>query len=215
MKNLFKHEKVAILLILISIILLFVSCCPGGIEEATGILQGIATGIMSGTILAMITGIKSRESADIEEKYDTLHKFNGCLLDMMQLHSTLYHNTYHGKINGNDYETYLKYIEDTWNGYYDVYAKIGETKSDVQSVLDSETFSEVKELKDIIDSDVREIPQGINVCKMNGNKNIKDLDRLKDKLYSSQSKAYEIFFKSNMLEKELGEKMKRIKSSLI
>ena len=38
MKNLFKHEKVAILLILISIILLFVSCCPGGIEEATGIL---------------------------------------------------------------------------------------------------------------------------------------------------------------------------------
>lgn len=88
-------------------------------------------------------------------------------------------------------------------------------KSDVQSVLDSETFSEVEELKDIIDSDIREIPQGINVCKMNGNKNIKDLDRLKDKLYSSQSKAYEIFFKSNVLEKELGEKMKRIKSSLI
>ncbi len=215
MKNLFKHEKVAILLILISIILLFISCCPGGIEEATGILQGIATGIMSGTILAMITGIKSRESADIEEKYDTLHKFNGCLLDMMQLHSTLYHNTYHGKINGKDYETYLKYIEDTWNGYLNVYTKIGKTKSDVQSVLDSETFSKVEELKDIIDSDIQEIPQGINVCKMNGNKNIKDLDRLKDKLYSSQSKAYEIFFKSNMLEKELGEKMKRIKSSLI
>lgn len=215
MKNLFKHEKVTIFLILISIILLFISCCPGGIEEATGILQGIATGIMSGTILAMITGIKSRESADIEEKYDTLHEFNGWLLDMMQLHSTLYHNTYHGKINGNDYETYLKYIEDTWNGYHDVYTKIGKTKSDVQPVLDSETFAEVEELKDIIDSDFREIPQGIYACKMSENKNIEDLDRLKDKLYNSQSKAYEIFFKSNMLEKELGEKMKRIKSSLI
>lgn len=54
MRKLYKHEKTVILLGIIGLILIGISLCPGGWESATGILQGLSTGLWSGIVLFLL-----------------------------------------------------------------------------------------------------------------------------------------------------------------
>ncbi|MCI9077319.1 MAG: hypothetical protein HFH68_00140 [Lachnospiraceae bacterium] len=67
MKLLSRHEKTIVVLFIIATFLLIVSLLPGGYEEATNILQGLATGVISGIVLLFINGIKSKEYRQLTE----------------------------------------------------------------------------------------------------------------------------------------------------
>lgn len=61
-KNVAKHEIIVILLVVIAAMLLGISYCLNPDNKMINILQGLATGILSGIVLLIITGIKSKES---------------------------------------------------------------------------------------------------------------------------------------------------------
>lgn len=70
MKKLCRHEKAALLLTAVAILFMIISFCPGGLKEATGILQGLSTGLLSGMVLLFVTGIKSKEIRELSDTYN-------------------------------------------------------------------------------------------------------------------------------------------------
>lgn len=114
MKNLSKHEKVAGALFIISILLMIVSLCPGGWAEMTGILQGLSTGLLSGMVLLLITGIKGKEVKQLSNICNFWIEVNRIIINGVQLYSTLYHSTYHGKKEAMTFDEYLLVMDNTY-----------------------------------------------------------------------------------------------------
>lgn len=112
-----KHEKAAFLLTVIALLLMGISFCPGGWAEATGILQGLSTGLLSGMVLLLITGIKGKEIKELSDIYDYWVKVNGTLIAADELYSTLYHRTYHGKNDKMTFEEYAGIINNVYWKY--------------------------------------------------------------------------------------------------
>lgn len=60
-----KHEKRIVILLLISLVLILLSLYPC-IKCLSGVLQGVSTGILSGTVLLYVTGIKNQEQRRLQ-----------------------------------------------------------------------------------------------------------------------------------------------------
>ena len=124
MKNMSKHEKFTIGTAVLAVALLIISCCPGGYEEATGILQGIATGLLSGVVLLFVAGIKNREVDELNKTLSFYRELTRGLADIEHAYSTYYHNIYHGKIDKMTAKEYVQVFFDLYHEFQDAYANL-------------------------------------------------------------------------------------------
>lgn len=131
MRKLFKHEKTAFVLGIIGLVLMGISFCPAGWESATGILQGVSTGLWSGIILLFVNGIKSREIKELAEIYDIIHQSNLALIIISDAYSDIYHKTYHGKKEEMSFESYLNIVKEMFNDYIRSFNAIARIKIDL------------------------------------------------------------------------------------
>lgn len=73
-KKLFEFQKYTIIMCIAGVLLIVWSQLPGGYAVFTDIFMGLGTGILGGCILFLITGKKSRELYEREEKQLLLHE---------------------------------------------------------------------------------------------------------------------------------------------
>ena len=177
MKKFCKHEKVAFLLSATAILLMAISLCPGGLAEATGILQGLSTGLLSGMVLLLITGIKGREIRELSIAYDFYSKSSYAFMAIIESYSTLYHKTYHGKKEKMLFSTYAGLIDEAYKKCYLAYQEL-------------DSLDRAFGQKDCIAEEI-----------------VKFIDDLKDELFNIQHKIYDarVYGTDKMLFNEIRE----------
>lgn len=210
MRKLFKHEKTALVLGIIGLILMGISFCPGGWEPATGIIQGLSTGLWSGIILLFVNGIKSREVKELAEIYDTMHQSNLALIIISDAYSDIYHKTYHGKKEGMSFESYLNIVKETFNNYLRSCNTI--IHMDIELIPDKDIREDLNKYIHYLDEEIPNIQ--ITIDNINEGDR-ESLDKLREKFYDIQHEAYVLRSTSLILEKEIYAKKTYIDNSLI
>jgi len=210
MRTLSKHVKTAILLSILAGLLLIISCCSGGWEQATGILQGLATGLLSGMVLFFVTGIKKKEHKELEKVCNIIHEFNLSLEIISEAYGDIYHKTYHGKKERMDFESYLSIVKETYDKYKKAYGAI--VHIDVDIIYDEKIKEYINQYIDYLVKEIRNLELAINDVK-EGDKNT--LNEFRDKFYDIQHKAYQLRWNSMMYENEIYKKILQIDNSLI
>ena len=211
MKRLCKHEKAALLLAVIAVLLMAISLCPGGWAEATSILQGLSTGLLSGMVLLLVAGIKGQETRELSDIYDFYYKSNNAFIAIMESYSSLYHMTYHGKKERMPFETYADLIVETYNkcdrAYQELYSLIC-------SFGQKDYIAEDITLANTLKEKLSEIRQKIDNAKADG-KNKALFNEVREMFYELQHEVYCFYPKSSQKMRQIYEKMKRIESSLL
>lgn len=210
MMKLCRHEKIAFLLSILAGLLLIISWCPGGWEQATGTLQGLATGLLSGMGLFFVTGIKSREYEKLEKVCNTIHKFNSSLKIIVDAYGDIYHKTYRGKIKRMNFESYLSIVRET----FDQYKRACESMShiNVDLISDKKNREYIKRYIDYLIKEIGNLELAVNSVK-DGNKDT--LNEFRDKFYDIQQEAYQLCWDNMMYENEIYKKISQIDNSLI
>lgn len=210
MRKLYKHEKTVILLGIIGLILIGISLCPGGWESATGILQGLSTGLWSGIILFFINGIKSREVKELAEIYDTIHQSNLALIIISDAYSDIYHKTYHGKKEEMSFEFYLNIVKETFNEYIRSRNMISRISIDL--IPNEYIREDMNKYIHYLDKEIFNIQKEINNINQDDRER---LDKLRENFYDIQYEAYVLRSTSLIFEKEIYAKKTHLDSSLI
>lgn len=204
-----KHEKKVAVLIVISVLLIVISLCPGGCEEATSILQGIGTGLVSGIVLLLVTSTKSREYKQLTEIYNIVHECNLVFENISQLYGDVYHKTYHGKKEKMSFNTYFILIKETYNKYKDVFETI--QNIDYNLIQYNNIGMRIEEFITYMYKEINKIEEDMAKNKIH---NKDDLTKIREKFYLICNKAYHINAKSFEYEQLIDKQRKHIDSSL-
>jgi hypothetical protein len=210
MRTLSKHVKIAILLSILAGLLLVISCCPGGWEQATGILQGLATGLLSGMVLFFVTGIKKREDKELKKVCNIIHKLNLSLKAIADAYGDIYHQTYHGKKEQMNFESYLSIVRKTYDKYMEAYGLM--SLIDVDLIPDIKIREYIKQYIEYLIKEIRSLELTINSVK-DGDKDT--LNEFRDKFYDIQHEAYQLRWDSMKYEDEIYKKIVQIDNSLL
>lgn len=211
MGKLSMHEKATLGLVIIAIILLVISCCPGGYEGATGILQGIATGLLSGIVILLITGIKSKEYKKLTAVYEVMHESNLLLTNISNSYSDIYHKTYHGKKEEMSFESYLDIVKEIYNDYGKIYETIRDIN--VSLIFDENIKSKLNKYICYLEKEIDKID---DISKEDiDRKDKKLLNELKEIFYNIQHEAYMLRFDSLKLENKIYAEKAHIDNSLV
>ena len=84
-KGLFAFQKYTIIMCIAGVVLIVWSQLPGGYAVFTDIFMGLGTGILGGCILFFITGKKSQELYEREEKLFLLHEMEDYIEKLFNL----------------------------------------------------------------------------------------------------------------------------------
>lgn len=209
MQKFSKHEKIAFKSTIIAILLLIISVCPGGYAEVTGILQGIATGLLSGTVLLFISGIKERDRFNLNAVYSNLNELNSALTNIYVSYDTLYHKTYHGKKEKMSYEEYLKIIIEA----FDEYKESNEKLSNICINLVPNN-TQIKDYTNLLNNELVAINKALHIAQEDIS-NKKCLDDLVHRLFELQYLAFELYLENIKNVKEVNSEIMHINNSLI
>lgn len=210
MKIITKHEKITILLAAIAVIFLGLCFCSQMSGDVKSILQGLATGILSGIVLLFITGIKTKDYKNITKKYNILHKSRECLIKIEESYGTIYHKTYHGKKEKMDFKSYLGLINDTYREYQNAYMIKKEIK--FEEILDNELIREFEEYFSLMEEKMCEIREKIKKITFDDKEALNDIS---EDFYFIQEKALKLKTEIKELEDRLYMERENINNSLI
>lgn len=210
MRKLSKHEKIAILLCILAVLLLIISCCSGGWEQATGILQGLATGLLSGMGLFFVSALKDKEYRELEKASKTIHKFNLSLKIIAEAYGDIYHKTYHGKVEQIDFDTYLSMISKTCDEYKKAYKLMSQIE--IKLITNKNVRKDIKQYIDYLLKEIGDL-ELIVINVKDGDKNT--LNEIRENFYDIQNEAYKLHWDSMMFENAIYKKILHIDSSVI
>lgn len=205
-----KHEKIAFLLSIIAGLLLIISCCPGGWEQATGILQGLATGLLSGMGLFFVSAMKDREHKKLDKVCNTISKFNSSLKNIIDAYGDIYHKTYHGKKERMNFESYFKMVKETYDELKRAYEPISHI--DVELISNKKIKECIKQYIDYLKKEIERLGLVVNSVE-DGDKDT--LNNFRNKFYEIQHEAYQLYWDSMKFENEIYKKIVQIDNSLI
>lgn len=212
MKELCKHEKVAVSLFTISILLMGVSFWHGVLDEAISILQGLSTGLLSGMVVLLVTGIREREIRELSDLYDFYYKNNNAFVDIMESYNCLFHKTYHGKKEKMPFKTYADLIDETFNKF-DLACL--ELISLNRSLKQKDCITkDILELARSLDADLSDIQRKIDIAKADGKDRV-FLNEICEMFFDMQYKVTCFYPKSLSKMQQIYEIRKRTESSYL
>ncbi len=204
-----KHEKIVAVLIVISVLLIVISLCPGGYEEMTSILQGIGTGLLSGIVLLIVTSIKSQENKQLTEIYNIVHECNLVFGNISQLYGDVYHKTYHGKKEKMSFNTYFILIKQTYDKYKNVFETIQNINYNL--IQYNNIGMRIEEFITYMYEEINRIEEDMAKNKIH---NKDDLTKIREKFYLICNKAYHISGKSFEYEQLIYKQREHIDNAL-
>lgn len=146
-----RHIKLAIRLSFFALLLLFLSMCPIIYDKLSNTLQGLSTGLLSGTILLLITGIKNKEQEFIQIKYNTVHECRLFLADIMITAVSASRKKSFESIDDLYNKTFAIYYDYLNKSFKLRYSKIETLPEDIYSELDKYIDDSQNKIGDILD----------------------------------------------------------------
>lgn len=210
MKTLSRHEKVTLILVLVAIMFLAISYFWGVDKSLTGILQGFATGLLSGIVLLLITGIKSKEYKYLNQQYHVIHEINLALTEIEQSYGTFYHKTYHGKKKQMGINDYSILVNDFYKKCKEIYLKL--QKCDYEIIQNSDVKAEAENYMNFMDEKLHELERKMCNSEVE-NKEI--LVRIENIFYEIQYKSYIVLIKNKKLENEIYKEREHVGNSWV
>lgn len=103
-KKIYKYQVLSTILLFASLLLMILSICPFVYPKLVGILQGLSTGLLSGMVLLLITGIKTQEQKNLQKTYDAIHMCNLSFPIIFSAFSNLEQYLFHNNKSSDNYE---------------------------------------------------------------------------------------------------------------
>ncbi len=173
MKNLGNHVKTAFFLTVIAFLLMGISLYFKNWTEVSGILQGLATGLLSGMVLLLITGIKGNEIRELSDVYNFLTKVNDTLIKTDDLYSTVYYyRTYHKENDSITFEKYECIISNIYMEHNSLQHELAAFNYLTSS--SKYTLAGLPEFIELFDLELREIHPKIVMARIKEDKTILD-----------------------------------------
>lgn len=209
--KLMRHEQLAVILILLSIVFLFLSYCSNNAFK--DIFQGVATGLISGVILFAVTGVKNSEHRELDLKNKTVNNCRTILYEIVSAYNDLYHATYHHKKDNMVDEKYSNIVMSAACKCWFVVGRIKECAEDLNSFQDEPLLKDIRSRILSIESDVRTLEECVE---MKGNSFPRTfLENLEFKIRNIGGRAWELDFICQSVERDIDKQKARINSSLI
>ncbi len=209
-----KHEKVTVWLFMIAVLLIIISCCPGGYEEATSILQGVATGLVSGIVLLLVTGIKSKEYKQLTEIYNIIYESVLVFSKISLSYSDLLKKTYGGNlIDKDNFEFYVNLTKESCNKYKITLRTI--QNLEYNGIQNNVIKNNIREFINYTDKQIKEINKiGERASNYKALDN-KSLIKIKKELNSINNKTSMISFQCLRLKDKINKQKEHIDNSLV
>lgn len=216
LKKLSMHEKIALFLLIIAALLIIMSYCPNITARSIGLIQGVASGIISGIVLLFITGIKERDYKHLSSIYETLQKSNMILSSIIITHNKFYNEFYNFRKQNCESSSYLKLITNTYANF----RKYSNLLNNLDFGENYETLQSLSAYNIFLQNALNEVANTIRQIKKASNSETFDIDsvilfHLKDVYYDIQETAYYLSREIIERESELSSQKELITKSFI
>lgn len=110
-KKPYKYQVISTILFIVALLLMILSICPFVYQKLVGILQGLSTGILSGMVLLLITGIKTQEQRKLQKNFDAVDVCIHSLNTAVSSYSTLEQYIFNGSKSS---DTFVELLNKIW-----------------------------------------------------------------------------------------------------
>ena len=212
MKNLSNHVKTAFTLTVIAFLLMGFSLYYKDRTEVTGILQGLSTGLLSGMVLLLITGIKGNEIRELSDMYNFWAKMKGTLITTDELYNTLYYyRTYHDKNDNMTFEKYERIINNIYSEYNTMQRELA--AFDYLTLPSKYTIAGLSEFIGFFDLELKKIHPKIVMARIK--EDIAALDEVSELLFTLHREMHLLHQSISAQMQKIYNKREKIKNSFL
>ena len=203
-----KHEQTEIVLFAIAMVLLIISLQVDG--NAVGILQGMATGSISGLVLLIVSGIKNWELRELSEQYDAIHEFNCIILKTNVACNQFLHQLNYSNTDNLSFGEYQMMFREAYDKVADDFSPMSKVK--FQVIHSENNKNEMMEYKQYIDLKMAE---AFITLTMTTAMERKQLEQVAERFNEISGKGFWFYLKNMELENTLLAKRERLINSMI
>lgn len=210
MRKVHWHTRLTIVMTVIAFALLFLSIfLPDCFEKTTNFLQSMSTGLLAGIVLLFISGLKNRQRGKLQATYKAIHKCNLSFANIMSSYSTLYHETYHGKVAKLSFQMYYDKIQKAYLALMEEY----ETLNTILSGAPSEDIRKLTNDVIVLGYSLETIHNALENVKHNADKT--ELTEIREMFYDISNRAYSLYFSFLKKESIICNEMMQLDNSFI